>query len=115
MVSWIIRFEGLLIFLLSLYAYYVIDAGWLLFVITWLLPDIGMIGYLKDKKFGSLSYNFTHTYLFSLGLIVVGYLLSNVTISALGVTFTSHIALDRFLGFGLKYKSGFKDTHIQKL
>ncbi len=27
----------------------------------------------------------------------------------------AHIGIDRLLGFGLKYPSGFKDTHLQRL
>ncbi|HYM69330.1 MAG TPA: DUF4260 family protein [bacterium] len=28
---------------------------------------------------------------------------------------TAHIGIDRLLGFGLKYPTGFKDTHLQRL
>ncbi|NLE50171.1 MAG: DUF4260 domain-containing protein, partial [Chloroflexi bacterium] len=27
----------------------------------------------------------------------------------------AHIGMDRALGYGLKYATGFKDTHIQRL
>jgi hypothetical protein len=31
----------------------------------------------------------------------------------LALIWTAHIAMDRLLGFGLKYQDGFKPTHIQ--
>jgi hypothetical protein len=49
------------------------------------------------------------------GIVVWGLSQGDNFIASLGVILASHIGLDRFLGFGLKYPSGFKDTHIQKL
>jgi hypothetical protein len=34
---------------------------------------------------------------------------------ALALILFAHIGIDRWLGFGLKYPSGFKDTHLQRL
>jgi hypothetical protein len=31
-----------------------------------------------------------------------------------GLIWTSHIGLDRLLGFGLKYPTRFNDTHLQR-
>ena len=115
MTNRIIRLEALLVFILSLICYFFVGESWLLFLVAWIIPDVGMIGYLKNKKLGALFYNTTHTYLFSLSLVSAGYYLDNNILLALGIIFTNHIGLDRFLGFGLKYPNGFKDTHIQRL
>ncbi|PHB05583.1 DUF4260 family protein, partial [Bacillus pseudomycoides] len=32
-----------------------------------------------------------------------------------GLIWTAHIGMDRMLGYGLKYETDFKDTHIQRL
>ena len=114
MVAWIVRFEQLIIFLLILFLYFLFGASWWLWIL-WIVPDLGMIGYLQNKKIGAFVYNFSHNYLFSLAVLGFGYLAGDGTIFAIGLIFCSHIALDRFLGFGLKYPSDFKDTHIQKL
>ena len=34
---------------------------------------------------------------------------------AYGLIWTSHIGLDRLLGFGLKYPTRFNDTHLQRV
>ncbi|RKQ33951.1 DUF4260 family protein [Oceanobacillus halophilus] len=32
-----------------------------------------------------------------------------------GLIWTAHIGMDRMIGFGLKYPTAFKDTHIQRI
>jgi hypothetical protein len=34
---------------------------------------------------------------------------------ALSITWVAHIGMDRTIGYGLKYPSNFKDTHLQKV
>ena len=50
---------------------------------------------------------------FSWMLFAVGWWLGRRGLEAAGVIWFSHIALDRLLGFGLKYPGAFKDTHLQ--
>lgn len=115
MVKIIQRLEGLAVFLVCLYLYFLLDASWLLFFTLWLLPDISMIGYLKNNHIGALLYNFAHNYVLALLVIFLGLWQGDNFIISIGVILVSHIGLDRFLGFGLKYDSDFKDTHIQRL
>lgn len=74
-----------------------------------------MIGYLKDKKLGAIIYNFAHNYILALLIIFIGIWQRNNFVISLGFILASHIGVDRFLGFGLKYISDFKDTHIQRI
>jgi len=115
MVGKIIRIEGLIVFLGALYFYHVLNASWLLFVILLLAPDLSMVGYLKDKQTGALTYNLVHNFALAALLIGIGLFTSNKLLTSLGVILIAHIGADRFLGFGLKYASDFKDTHIQRL
>ena len=115
MVKTLLKFEGLVIFIACLYFYNQIGVSWWLFILLWLLPDISMIGYLRDKQIGAIMYNFVHNYILALLVVLLGLWQGNNYIVSLGVILVSHIGLDRFLGYGLKYTSGFKDTHIQKL
>lgn len=111
----VLKLEGLAVFLTCLYFYSKLDASWLLFVLLWLLPDVSMIGYFKNLKLGAFLYNLIHNYILALLIIVIGlWQGDNFTIS-LGVILASHIGLDRFFGYGLKYIDNFKHTHIQKL
>jgi hypothetical protein len=113
MITKILKFEGLAVFLASLHFYSILDGSWLTFVLLWLVPDISMIGYLKGKKIGAALYNVAHTYVLALAVIFFGLWQGDNFIISLGVILASHIGFDRFLGFGLKRPSGFKDTHIQ--
>jgi len=93
----------------------VLNASWLLFVILLLAPDLSMVGYLKDKQIGALTYNLVHNFALAALLIGIGLFTSNKLLTSLGVILIAHIGADRFLGFGLKYATDFKDTHIQRL
>jgi hypothetical protein len=86
-----------------------------MFILLLLAPDISMIGYLKDKKFGSFTYNLVHNYALAVVLMVGAYILKNDLLLKFGIILTAHISMDRALGFGLKLSSGFKDTHLGKM
>lgn len=115
MVKKILHLEGLVILATSLYLYYVTNGSWWLLILLLLAPDLSMIGYLKDKKLGAITYNLVHNYVLSLVLIAVGLISQNSLIIQIGLILTAHIAMDRMLGFGLKYPTNFKDTHLQKV
>lgn len=115
MIRVLLKLEGLAVFLACLFAYNKLEVSWSLFFILWLAPDLSMIGYLISKQRGAVLYNLVHTYLFSLSIVFAGVVMQNNLLIAIGVIFTSHIGLDRLLGFGLKYGSGFKDSHLQRV
>ncbi len=116
MIKVLLRLEDLLIFLGSLYFYYKLHADWLFFIIFLFAIDVSMIGYLRSKKLGSMTYNLFHNYALGLVIIFVGLLQGNDFVSSIGLIFTAHVGMDRgVLGMGLKYSSNFKDTHLQKI
>jgi hypothetical protein len=115
MIEILLRLEGVVIFLICLWFYQRMGAPWLQFGLLWFLPDISMVGYFWGKKVGAIVYNIVHTYSFTFMLMVWGWFLKSELILGIGVIFTSHIALDRFLGFGLKHFTGFKDTSLGRL
>jgi hypothetical protein len=109
------RFEGFFIFLLSIFAYFRLDGNWQVFVLLLFLPDISMVGYVKDSKLGALTYNFMHNFVLAISLFLVGVVANLELITYLGLILGAHVGLDRALGFGLKEKTGFKDTHLGKI
>ncbi len=88
--------------------------NWLLFFVLLLLPDISMIGYTVNNKLGAMAYNFVHNFALGVALLVVGIYLNEDYLSMAALILIAHVGMDRFLGFGLKYESDFKKTHIQK-
>jgi hypothetical protein len=86
-----------------------------IWILLFFSPDIGMLGYLFGNKVGAISYNIFHHKGIALSIAFAGYLLSNEIMQAIGILLFTHSAFDRVLGYGLKYFSGFKHTHLGNL
>jgi|SRR5690625_1608720 len=115
MVKRIIHLEGAMIFLAMIYLYGLYGFKWWIFILLLFAPDISMVGYMVNNRIGALVYNLCHTYLISVSLILVGVFFQLDLALIIGIIWTAHIGMDRLCGFGLKYKTAFKDTHLQKL
>ena len=89
--------------------------GWALFAILILAPDLSMIGYLGGAKIGASVYNLVHTLVGPLLLMGFAVLTAHIVFLPYGLIWTAHIGMDRMLGFGLKYPTNFKDTHLQRV
>ncbi|WP_273851960.1 DUF4260 domain-containing protein [Guptibacillus spartinae] len=111
----LLHLEGLVVLIGSIYFYSLIDGSWWLFFLCLLLPDLFMLGYVHNKGTGSMIYNIGHTYVIPLLLLMVSVGLKQDLLLALSVIWMAHIGMDRTLGYGLKYLSDFKDTHLQKV
>ncbi|SDJ81009.1 DUF4260 domain-containing protein [Sediminibacillus albus] len=111
----LLHIEGFAVLALSLYLYGYSQFSWLLFFILLLAPDISMLGYLLNNKAGAVLYNLFHTYGLSIGLVFCGLIVSNPHILALGLIWSAHIGMDRMIGYGLKYPTGFKDNHLNRV
>lgn len=107
-----LRAEGLAVLAVALAGYLSLDGPLALLVALALAPDLSMLGYLAGPRLGSLSYNVVHTYVLPLALGAVG-LLADVRLALLvALVWAGHIGADRLAGFGLKFESGFEDTHL---
>jgi hypothetical protein len=107
-----LRSEAAAVLAASLLFYYYQHASWLLFAVLFLVPDLAMLGYLVGSRAGAATYNLTHNYVLPLLLLVAGALTVHPRIVPYALIWTAHIGLDRMLGYGLKYPSGFSETHL---
>ncbi|HEV8353987.1 MAG TPA: DUF4260 domain-containing protein [bacterium] len=107
--------EGLLVFVAALVSYGRTGGNWLLFVLLILAPDLSMFGYLAGPRVGAGAYNFAHTYVLPAVLAGYGLWSGSQFIVGLALIWFAHIGADRVLGFGLKYPTAFKDTHLQRV
>lgn len=112
-VNRMLRLEGLVLLAGALAAYALLGGSWIAFVVLLFVPDVSMIGYLVDARFGAWAYNVAHTYLLPTVLLAAGYALGAPLAVQIGLIWLAHIGLDRTLGYGLKYPTEFKDTHLQ--
>jgi len=110
-----LRLEGALVLIGAVLAYRSFGAGWLIFAVVFLAPDISMAAYGFGPRAGALVYNLVHTYLAPAPLALVGFASDVPVLYALALIWTAHIGFDRLLGYGLKYPSAFADTHLGRI
>ena len=113
--SRLLRLEGLAVLVGALALYFYADFGWLLLVLLILAPDLSMLGYLGGPAFGAACYDAAHTTVLPIALAVVGVLADADAATQIALIWLAHIGADRFLGYGLKYPTGFKDSHLQRV
>lgn len=110
----ILRLEGALALIASVWFYTLFGGGWLLFALLFLLPDISMVGYLSSPRTGAFTYNLFHTYSVPLLLVLIAWPAQGYMFS-LALIWIAHIGFDRLLGYGLKHTTRFQDTHLGPL
>lgn len=111
----ILLIEGAAIALTCAALYGQIGGSWLLFAALLLVPDVAMLGYLAGPRIGAMVYNLAHSYAMPLALAGVALRTDSQITLMLALIWGAHIGMDRALGYGLKYPSGFKDTHLSKV
>ena len=110
---WLLHVEGAAIFGTALYFYHAEHYRWWLFALLFLVPDLFMLGYLKNAKWGSAAYNSVHTLTGPLLLLSGALILGAAQYIPYTLIWIAHIGIDRAIGYGLKYPTFFKDTHLQ--
>lgn len=111
----VLRLEGAAAFAAAIALYGHAGFSWLGFVLLFLAPDLAMLAYLVGPRAGALAYNLVHTYAVALPVALAGFALGSTVSYALALIWVGHIGFDRMLGYGLKYASGFGDTHLGRI
>jgi hypothetical protein len=106
--------EGLFVLLAACILYRHSGESWGRFAALFLAPDLSMLGYVFGKSVGACAYNAFHTYSAPVLLWIVLTLAHEPSLFWICVIWIAHIGFDRVLGYGLKYESGFKDTHLNR-
>ena len=114
-VSRLLRLEGLAVFITSILLFIEFKGTWWVYLVFILAPDLSMLGYLANVRTGAFTYNLVHNYMLTIALIFAGYFLKSDVLLFAGIIILGHIGADRLLGFGLKYPTTFKDTHLQRI
>ena len=109
----LLRLEGLTVFIASIALYAQQGGSLWMFLALILAPDLSALGYTVNPRVGSLVYNLVHFYALP-ALLAAAALAFNVpTLLLIAFIWFAHIGMDRLAGFGLKYPTEFKDTHMQ--
>ncbi len=109
--AWL-RIEALVLFVGATLVWIGLDGGWTRYALGFLLPDLSIAAYLIGPRAGAAAYNAAHSYAIPAILAIVGAMLDHPALMLVGALWTSHLAFDRMLGFGLKYPTSFGDTHL---
>ncbi|HEV7606822.1 MAG TPA: DUF4260 domain-containing protein [Steroidobacteraceae bacterium] len=111
----VLRIEALGVFAAALIAYRATGAGWGVFALWFLAPDLSLLAYLVGARTGALVYNIAHSYVGPIACLAASMLLPAPILVTIGLIWGAHIGFDRTLGYGLKYCSGFGFTHLGRI
>lgn len=111
----ILRLDGLAVALVAILLYRELGVAWWIFAAGFLAPDLAFAAYLAGPRIGAAAYNVVHTYLWGVALFGVGLFGAHASLMAAGLIWIAHVAIDRLVGFGLKYPDGFRRTHLQRV
>ncbi|WP_128543944.1 DUF4260 domain-containing protein [Larkinella soli] len=108
----LLKTEEIAQFLVSIVLFSQLPFAWWWFPALILLPDVGMLGYLVNPKVGAYLYNLFHHKGVALLVGSVGLLMNEPVVMLAGVILFGHAAMDRMMGYGLKYTDSFHHTHL---
>jgi hypothetical protein len=111
----LLKLEELLLFGLALFLFSGLDYGWGWYALLFFAPDLSMLGYLANPRFGAWTYNLIHHKGLSVALYVLGYLLHTPWLMFTATILLGHSSLDRVLGYGLKHEDAFQNTHLGRI
>jgi hypothetical protein len=88
--------------------------GWL-FLPLLLVPDVGLLGYLRSARVGAFTYNLVHNWAIGLAVVGAGLALGSNPLLLAGAILIAHVGMDRAVGYGLKYAAAARITHLQRI
>ena len=111
----LLRLEGAVMFVGILVLYSRVSGDWLVFALLLLVPDVAMLGYKINERAGAVIYNIAHFYALPLALGLIALFAGWTTGVSLALIWAAHISMDRAVGYGLKYATSFKDSHLGRV
>jgi hypothetical protein len=78
-------------------------------------PGSLLAAYAFGPKLGPIAYDAMHTEIFPVALGALGVLAGSSGATKVALIWLAHIGTDRLLGYGLKYPTAFKDTHLSRV
>jgi hypothetical protein len=111
----LLKLEELAMFALSISLIARLPYAWYWWLIWILAPDLSMIAYLGGNKIGAIGYNIVHHKGVAILVYLAGFYTGHPAAEYAGLILFGHSCMDRGMGYGLKYFSGFGDTHLGKI
>jgi Domain of unknown function (DUF4260) len=121
----LLKLEELAQFLACAITMALIDAPWWTFLLLFIGPDVGILGYLINARVGAMTYNALHH---KVPAVLVGLLMPYLLLEfgpvdgglveyryefvIAGLILYGHASMDRIFGYGLKFGDNFHHTHL---
>lgn len=109
---WFQRVESTAIAALVAVAFVQLDFAWWWLAAVFLLWDLSMLGYAVSPRLGAWTYNAGHSYLAPALLLVLAWVGDQRWAAFIALSWAFHIAVDRLMGYGLKFTDRFTHTHL---
>ncbi len=111
----LLRLEGGAGLVLAIATYFAEGGNpWLLVPLV-VAVDVSMVGYLANARLGAITYNALHTWATGIAVLGAGLWTDTAILAIAGAVLVAHVGMDRVLGYGLKYPTGFADTHLGRI
>jgi hypothetical protein len=110
-----LRIEGAALLGGAVVLYFHAEYEWWLLLVLLLAPDVAAVGYLLGPRIGAAAYDVGHLDALPIALGVGGVVGDSDLCVKLALIWLAHIGMDRAVGYGLKYPTNFKDTHLQRV
>lgn len=111
----LLRVEGFALLVASIALYWQVGGTWWMFLLLLLVPDVSLFGYLAGNSVGAAIYNVVHLALWPTVLALVGLLAGSPLTMQIALVWLAHIGMDRMVGYGLKYPTEQKESHLQRV
>lgn len=111
----LIKWEEAAMFALSIALIAPLPYAWYWWLVWILAPDLSMIAYLGGAIAGAVGYNLVHHKGVAIAVYILGLYTAHPALEYAGMILFGHSSMDRAMGYGLKYFTGFQDTHLGKI
>lgn len=111
----LLRLEGLAVLIgaVALYAH-LRGSGWT-FALLLLAPDLAFVAYLGNARIGAAAYNAVHHAAVPVTLGLLAAITGTLPLALLALIWAAHIGMDRTVGYGFKYATSAKETHLGRV
>jgi hypothetical protein len=110
-----LRVEDAAIAVLAAALFLMTGLAWWWLVVLFLVPDVSMVGYAAGPRVGAVVYNVVHHRAVAVGIYCLGVVVHQPLLLMAGSLLLFHSSVDRVLGYGLKYRDSFGDTHLGRI
>lgn len=111
----LLRLEGLAFFAAAIAVYIHLQGSAILFIALLLAPDLTFLAYMINPRIGAWAYNLAHMQAFPIILGLIGLATGETNALLIALVWLAHIGMDRTVGYGFKYPTAFKDTHMGRV